>query len=371
MRAVRLLVVLLIFVLGALGGSGAARQAPTSRERPTRSVTSAELFGAHAGLVTTETCSKHRCRHRLYLTRDLGKTWRDITPRQVKAEMPFYDVFWRGRRRGWAVAGFCDQGRLVRTTDAGRTWHATRSFSSLGCHGGAGDAIDFVDARHGFLDEWDPVGEGSQIRRTTTGGRRWSDGNEVRSVGPVNFRDRRHGYLASVQFGHQLRYSASGGRRWALRSVPRPVGYRHADRIYDLPTFAGNARILPVTLVRRHREDVAFYSASIGPGGWGDPVLLRSHLKARHDYSFSLPVPTSVASPTRWWAFYGRGTHLAVTHDGGQTWSLRDPPLRGAAGSISAAGGRSAWVTTSDGDRGRAYATRSGGRHWRRMRPWR
>jgi hypothetical protein len=163
--------------------------------------------------------------------------------------------------------------------------------------------------------------------------------------------------------------SDDGGRTWHRRLVHRPAGYRSARRLYDLPTFTDGFRVLPLSLIDHHRQDVAFYSNPAGPGAWRLGGVLRAHLNARH--SFPRPIPTSVASPSKWWAFYGRGDHLAITRDGGDRWTRRKAHVNGAPESISAVGGRTAWVTTADAGRSFLFLTRSRGKRWRRLRPWR
>ena len=350
----------------------AALIGPTAARRPAPNVVSAELFNRRTGIVVTERCRRNRCRSRLHLTRNLGSTWRDVTPGQVRDGMPIRDVYWLDRHRAWAIVGFCDDALIVRTKDGGGTWKRARGKQYIGCHGGAGVSLDFVDRRHGFLGVFDPVAESSHVRRTRSGGRRWSEGHVMEfGVGPVDFRDRRNGYLAARFLSYSLHYSNDGGRSWTERHIERPPGYGRATRLHDLPTFVGHRRLLPVTLVRKRRADVAFYGAQVGPGGWSLTSVLRARVYMGKSKYFLSPVATSLPKRDTWWAFYGRGAHVRVTRDGGRSWSAETADVRGVPTGIDAVGGRTAWITTwnPESERRFLYVTRNRGRTWRPLIP--
>jgi photosystem II stability/assembly factor-like uncharacterized protein len=217
------------------------------------------------------------------------------------------------------------------------------------------------------------TGPVASIERSNDGGGNWSKSRKIYyTAGPVHFRDRIHGYLTVPTYGF-LTYSGDGGREWAPRPARPPSGYPRdqSRRRYALPTFAGNHRILPVSLVRHGREDIAFYSNHVGPGPWHLTSLLHTHLFVGKGYFNE--IGSTVVSPTRWWVFYGRGAHVAITRDGGATWVERKTGLIGTPATIGAVGGRTAWATITGREHHRRllYLTRSSGRRWRRLRPWR
>ena len=48
---------------------------------------------------------------------------------------------------------------VYRTRDGGRTWRGANAGFIVGCHAGDDLAVDFVDARHGWLVNFEPVGQ--------------------------------------------------------------------------------------------------------------------------------------------------------------------------------------------------------------------
>jgi photosystem II stability/assembly factor-like uncharacterized protein len=175
-----------------------------------------------------------------------------------------------------------DSSRIYRTMDSGRTWSirwaATRKGTFL-------DALRFWDARHGIAMS-DPVGGKFLLLTTSDGGATWQ---EIPSESIPPALEGEGGFAASgsclAVYGASHAWVVSGGARVARV-------YHSADRgrtwtVHDTPLRAGVASAGIFSIAFRDARN-----GVIAGGDYQQPTL--------------------------------RGRNLAVTSDGGATWTLTD-----------------------------------------------
>jgi photosystem II stability/assembly factor-like uncharacterized protein len=213
-------------------------------------------------------------------TVDGGATWeRDTVP--GASALDFRAIAATSRQVAHALS-IGDSSRIYRTTDGGRTW--SRRFAATR-KGSFFDAIQFWDARHGIAMS-DPVDGRFLIITTDDGGDSWQ---EVPASGMPAALPGEGGFAASgtclVVTGDRDAWLVSGGA-----SVARL--YHSADRgrtwtVHDTPLRAGApSRGIFSVAFRDPRHGV------IAGGDYEQPAL--------------------------------RGRNLALTNDGGRTWTLAD-----------------------------------------------
>jgi photosystem II stability/assembly factor-like uncharacterized protein len=165
--------------------------------------------------------------------------------------------------------------------------------------------------------------------------------------------------------------TADGGATWTRRSVAPPARYEHARLVYELPTFFGpNRGVLPVTLLRGGRADLAFYLTADGGRTWQVAAVLPVGAARPAQPPFSAPLPVAVAGPDLWWVVAGDPPVAYLTVDGGRRWARMEtglPSFRRAE--LTATSARVAWVELWEGTHAELAVTRDGGRSWRKTVP--
>lgn len=366
---------------------------PTAPSSPTRAATTtpspsapvvtselaaARLFSGSFGVAVRTDCRSDQvtsvCRDRLFATSDAGRSWAEITPPSRAAPGPLYDVSFLTPARGWATWADCarDRAGLVLTSDGGKSWQSFPLPTSVSCAAGAELRVGFTDPRHGWLLHLEPTASGAWLAWTADGGRRWSRSRRLPELAEVRFLDPGHGWLAGGEWGPLALYATTdGGATWTRRSVAPPSGYEHARRVYDLPTFFGpNRGVLPVTLFRRGRADLAFYLTADGGRTWRVASLLALGAVPPIHLPFPAPLPVAVAGPGLWWVVAGDPPTAYVTTDGGRRWARIEtglPSFRRAH--LAATSARVAWVELWDGTHAKLAVTLDGGRSWRETTP--
>jgi photosystem II stability/assembly factor-like uncharacterized protein len=331
------------------------------------------LYSRSFGVAASETCrtSTGSCSETLLATHDGGRSWTDITPPSLTVDIFVDDFDFVDPQRGWVARSNCATAEvhISRTEDAGRTW---RTFPGAyhSCNAGARVAIDFVNGADGWLAHIEPTGSFATLARTTDGGASWSAPLELPTLARVSFRDRAHGWLGGTGLPWSKLFSTDdGGMTWTRRSVGQPPGYGEALRLYGLPTFFnGTEGVLPVTLLRGNRADIAFYRTSDGGRTWVGPSVLGANVLARKPKGwFVRPLASSIVSPGVWWVVAGDPLSVYVTVDGGGSWTVTKTDLP-AAGEITAVDAKVAWVNTAY-PKSALYVSVDGGGSWTPLKP--
>lgn len=234
-------------------------------------------------------------------TLDGGRTWRrDSVP--ASAALDFRAIAATSAQVAHAMS-IADSSRIYRTTNGGRSWTlrwaATRKGTFL-------DAIRFWDARHGIAMS-DPVDGKFLIVTTDNGGETWTEVPADR-IPPAL--EGEGGFAASgsclTVFGRDHVWFVTGGAKVARV-------FRSSDRgrtwaVHETPIRAGvpSAGIFSIAFTDARRGVVA-------GGDYQQPTL--------------------------------RGRNVAITTDGGQTWSLVDSTAspagyRSAVAYVPGTGGR-------------------------------
>lgn len=268
-------------VVSALIVLAVTTRTATAQWMPVRSPTDAELRGL--SVVSPNVVWASGQRGTVVRTTDGGRTWgRDTIPGASALDLRAIAATSSLAAHAISIG---DSSRIYRTTDGGRTWSLRWSASRKGTFL---DAIRFWDARNGIAMS-DPVDGRFLLVTTSDGGESWQ---EVPAAALPPALEGEGGFAASgsclTVLGHSDIWFASGGA--AVARV-----YHSADRgrtwtVHDTPIRAGvpSAGIFSVAF-RDARNGV------IAGGDYQKPAL--------------------------------RGRNLALTRDGGRTWTLADSAL--------------------------------------------
>jgi photosystem II stability/assembly factor-like uncharacterized protein len=304
--------------------------------------------------------------------------WRDVTPPRMRGHLWALDFL--DARHGWVFAGDCVRGSsgFFRTSDGGRSWTTFHPRAGVGCHAGDRAQVEFVDARHGWLVTVAATGHGASLLRTTDGGRSWREVDHVLpTLGMITFRTATEGWLARSGFaaGAGVWRSRDGGRTWSRVLLRPPPGWSPTALFPDVPRFFGRRGVLPITLSAPHRSAVGFYTTSDGGRTWRAARIVPSTsplgVSGPNDL-FPSYATVSAASLDDWWFVQeGRRPRILVTHDRGRHWLAAAIPARRARSfQLSAVDGRRAWLTAHSGlFTTEVMTTSNGGRTWRPVRP--
>ena len=216
----------------------------------------------------------------LFVTRDGGAQWNEITPPDVKVAA-LQAVFFVDAAHGWVVTSRADADgqaalTLDRTSDGGRTW---QSATPVLFEAGDPDAfissvsLFFLDTQTGWLATKRATGSSFSLGAlfgTRDGGQTWTR-LTIPLGEPVYFATPDIGWTAGGPAGDQLYRTSDGGRSWAAQTLAESMGERRA---IHLPHF-DNARdgLLPVVVATEAGTRVDEYTSH----GWrGDMAIWRS-----------------------------------------------------------------------------------------------
>ena len=281
--------------------------------------------------------------------------FRDITPQPLLFQLD--DVEFVSGRTGWVASADCTAGTGVisRTDDGGRTWRVLSRRFTHTCNAGATLDLEFIDRQHGWLVWLEPTGPFAEIYRTADGGRTWrmlAKRHTEPKPAQIAFLSARRGWGVwagpGSGYGPFLR-SEDGGSRWTRdRRFP-------AAR-YAVPEFRGRRGVVVFAV----RWSVFLRDSNDGGLTWRRRSRLRFGGPIRR-------VDLNVLTPDVWWITVdsGQTTFVAVTADGGRTWTRSAIELPGRSFRTVPTSVRRAWTSPRDG---RLFATVDGGRTWRRVR---
>jgi photosystem II stability/assembly factor-like uncharacterized protein len=355
--------------------------ASSAQSTPEGDVRAAHLFTPKAGWVLTATG--------VFTTSDAGKTWADVTP-PTGSETRLETAFFLDQQDAWAVvrSGHDDMANdsvpleLFSSQDGGRTWtrhQADALATRLDTPGPV--YLTFSDRSHG----WMVVDLGSHAGfmyfiayRTIDGGVTWSKAAFPQSA-PVAFINATDGFSAygavgPLQSGTFV--SHDGGQSWS-RLIVHPATAIAAP-YFQLPIFSDATNGVLAGWVADPASGTAasevFYETSDGGKSWSFAAKV-----ANPDPNTSAG-PASSVGPASWMAsFYtsGTSTRLAITRDGGHTWSRLTTLLPGALNEPISWAGSTGWaITTQAGCRGfktdcfsntGLYATADAGKMWTQL----
>lgn len=252
--------------------------AAAAQWRPLASPTGVELRGL--SVVSPRVVWASGMRGTVLRTTDGGTTWEHDTVRGA-AKLDFRAIAATSRDVAHALS-IGDSSRIYRTTDGGRTW--TLRFTGTR-QGSFFDAIQFWDAKHGIAMS-DPVDGRFLVIATDDGGDSW---HEMSAAGMPPALPGEGGFAASgtclIVTGDRDAWLVSGGA--AVARLYHSTDRGRSWKVHDTPLRAGVASAGIFS--------VAFRDANHGVIAGGDyqqPAL--------------------------------RGRNLAVTSDGGVTWTLAD-----------------------------------------------
>ena len=239
-----------VFTMLAILLTGTAGSAQTAAERiavgPIASVPSPgqvqamKLLAPGVGWVLQQ--------NRLYLTRNNGQDWVDITP--YTSTQRIENVFFLNSSSGWVIA--LDQhpaGRsgpalqIASTSDAGRNWTFTlidtpgttdlQNFASI-------RSMFFLDSKHGWiilrLQSSSNFSLGVLLS-TDDGGLTWKERPSPPVAGSIRFLTSGEGWLAEGPSSDALWSTSDGGTSWERKTVSVPIDCGGCRVEYSLPTF--------------------------------------------------------------------------------------------------------------------------------------
>jgi len=242
--------------------------------------------------------------------------------------------------------------------------------------------LQFVTPTTGFLMDTEPTAPAATLYRTSDGGAIWhrvatmqpgrrGGRGVLPTLGRFEFEPGgATGWLSNNLIGSRLYRTADGGHSWRAVRLPAPAG-----AIRGLPSVFGRTLVEPVTI--RTGSVAASLRVYISKDGGTTWSLASSLPDAARPSCGNAALPTSVVSPSAWWAAAFR-TRRAVayrTTDAGTHWSALTTPAPVPAGfcgpnQIAAPGASRAWLVTpgaAGSNETRIYATTDAGRLWRRI----
>ncbi len=186
--------------------------------------------------------------NRLYLTRNNGQDWVDITP--YTSTQRIKNVFFLNSSSGWVIAldphpaGRSGPAlKIASTSDAGRNWTFTlidtpgttdlQNFASI-------RSMFFLDSKHGWiilrLQSSSNFSLGVLLS-TDDGGLTWKERPSPPVAGSIRFLTSEEGWLAEGPSADALWSTSDGGTSWERKTVSVPIDCGGCRVEYSLPTF--------------------------------------------------------------------------------------------------------------------------------------
>ncbi|MCD9014418.1 YCF48-related protein [Parachryseolinea silvisoli] len=372
--------------------------------------TVASLQGTHSDLVKAivprGTTLQYAVGNDVVLSSNQGDDWtvrhRHTMPNQVNGITRYHDVSLASENVGYVAY----QNKIFKTTDGGGAWTSVLELTQTHAKYQASayfSALHFTDDHHGFA-----VGDFKKIFKTSNGGATWETISRDNATTPftsytgVYFQDSHRGYVVGYQvddihmnFGFEpfILRTDDGGAHWDRYEIPSTGDYRKmsVQFVNDKTGFVHgtNSQSRDAIFVT---HDAGETWSPCGPGGlqeirctyWltetigfasGDNdfyvgASYRTDDGGAHWELLDMPkggtFPQGIINDIRFSDVahgfaVGSGGHIAVTKDGGETWSSGNPfhPMYYALASDEEA---TLYATPGDG----LHRSADGGASWQR-----
>lgn len=243
---------------------------------------------------------------RLFLMRQAGPSWQEITP-GLDSALGILAVNFLDSQQGWLVRRTQEPApwgglAISRTDDGGSNWqdfplpaHMSEAPSPV-----VAAYLDFIDANLGWLALKLQTGSSFSLGRlfvTQDGGRTW----EERSIPlgeAVKFLDAQRGWVAGGPSGELLYQTVDGGRTWQPQSLSYPDSIASARALVGLPQFQNEREgVLPVTMSGSPDSHFALFETRDGGESWS----LATRLELDPGVEPASPLPFSLGGGSRWW----------------------------------------------------------------------
>ncbi len=211
-------------------------------------------------------------------TQDGGVTWQRITP-AAGAGYSLADVHFAGPAAGWALLlskpqpGSVPQALLAASTDGGVTWQQSALPPALAAAVAQAKAVHLLPLRAGAGWLAAETAGGSNFSRgalwyTEDGGATW-EARTLPLAEPVQFVDKRQGWLAGGQRGDALWRTQDGGLSWAAQPLPRAQAPGERLQVYP-PLFAadGMQALLPILVRSSDHQTLEWYTSNGESDQW-------------------------------------------------------------------------------------------------------
>jgi photosystem II stability/assembly factor-like uncharacterized protein len=220
------LIVGLVIGLNWAGGRSPSQPTVATKTRP---ITTMHFLSPDSGWVLSV--------GRLFVTRDGGKRWRDVTPGPLEPPIALSNFRFLDPLHGWTGTVVSAQTvQIFRTTDGGTTWGT----SLVTVDQPLEISFDFVDPQHGWLVVATQTTSGfasfGQLFQTGDGGATWSALPPPPSGHEVRFINLSTGWSVGANFD-KLYVTRDGGRVWQRQNVRVPAAYADTSPVLHLPTF--------------------------------------------------------------------------------------------------------------------------------------
>jgi photosystem II stability/assembly factor-like uncharacterized protein len=200
----------------------------------------------------------------------------------------------------------------LHTSDGGKTWRPVRGVEIYGV--GEAPAFWFINARQGWLawyEVWKPE---DHLRRSTDGGRRWTElpATNLGSWAHLRFFDAMVGYaVQQTSGGSRFGTTTDGGSHWRFSDETLEPG--GPDALFFL-----NQRVGWLGGGRGGREDAPRLLRTIDGGATWQQALLPANVRGTPIDLFFLDADHGW---TILWDGFTPASPLLRTDDGGRTWS--------------------------------------------------